>query len=85
MFTYPITTVRTRIQQNQFVSRNTEAKYKNTREITSKLMKDEGVRGFYKGFSVNFVKGVFQKGIYFIAYEALKKNFAVDDANNPAH
>jgi len=31
-------------------------------------MKDEGLRGFYKGFEANLLKGILQKGVYFYFY-----------------
>jgi len=36
-------------------------------------MKDEGIRGFYKGCGTNIAKGLPQKGIYFYFYELFKK------------
>lgn len=38
-----------------------------------KLVKEEGVRGFYKGFYANLIKGFLQRGIYFYCYELMKK------------
>lgn len=35
--------------------------------------RDEGLRGFYKGFGANLLKGVLQKGLYFYAYEWLRR------------
>lgn len=36
----------------------TEAKYKNMFDCTLKIIKNEGVKGLYKGIFVNFVKVV---------------------------
>ena len=38
LFTYPITTIRTRIQQNQHVRLGAEPKYANVRDVVSKLV-----------------------------------------------
>ena len=65
--TYPFTTIRTRIQQNQYYHRK-EAKYKNIRDVTLKIMKQEGVTGFYKGISPNLMRGIPQRSIYFYFY-----------------
>jgi len=75
ILTYPITTIRTRIQQNQFVKDATTMKYMNVRDIIGRTLKGEGLLGFYKGFEANLIKGVFQKGIYFYFYELFKLNF----------
>ena len=68
LVTYPIATVRTRIQQNQFFNDRSEAKYASVRDITSKLLNNEGFRGFYKGLVPNIMKGIPQRGIYFYFY-----------------
>lgn len=36
---YPLTTIRTRIQQNQFLEGYSQAKYKNVSEIGLKIIK----------------------------------------------
>jgi solute carrier family 25 folate transporter 32 len=72
---YPLTTIRTRIQQNQFFNNRTEAKYHNVREITMHLVQDEGVRGFYKGILPNLLKDIPQRGIYFYVYELMKSSW----------
>ncbi len=72
LITYPLTTVRTRIQQNQYFNNRSEAKYHSLTDITVRLVKDEGVKGFYKGIVPNLLKGIPQRGIYFYCYELLK-------------
>lgn len=68
LFTYPLTTIRTRIQQNQYFNNRTEAKYSNVREVIAKMVQGEGFRGFYKGMVANLMKGLPQRGIYFYSY-----------------
>lgn len=68
LFTYPITTIRTRIQQNQFVAIGSTAKYSSIPDIIIRLLTDEGIFGFYKGISANMMKGIPQRGIYFYFY-----------------
>ena len=75
IITYPITTVRTRIQQDQYFHDKTKAKYAGIRDITKRLMSEEGLRGFYKGIIANMARGIPQRGIYFYCYEGLKKIF----------
>lgn len=72
VLTYPFTTIRTRIQQDQFFDHRQEAKYKNIREIIRKMVMEEGIRGFYKGLSPNLLRGIPQRGIYFYFYELFK-------------
>ena len=64
--------MRTRIQQNQYVGDNHQAKYSGVGELFLRTAKEEGVRGFYKGLSANLMRGVGQKGIYFYFYEIFK-------------
>ena len=72
LLSYPVTTVRTRIQQNQFVKDEKTRKYNSVSDVTKMMLRDEGVRGFYKGMWANLVKGFLQKGIYFYWYEIFK-------------
>ena len=72
LLTYPFTTVRTRIQQNQFFGNRKEAKYSSVMNITKRLVSEEGIGGFYKGLMANMMKGIPQRGIYFYFYEWLK-------------
>lgn len=41
-------------------------------DVARRTLKEEGIRGFYKGLTANLMKGVSQKGIYFSLYEVLK-------------
>jgi hypothetical protein len=80
---YPITTIRTRIQQNQFVKDDTTIKYKSISEIILRTKNGEGILGFYKGFEANLLKGVIQKGIYFYLYEMFKKHLIDEQIIQP--
>lgn len=47
---YPIDTIRTRM----IMTSGTEDKYyKNARDCVQKMLQEEGVKGFYKGFMIN--------------------------------
>lgn len=72
LFTYPLTTIRTRIQQDQYFNNRISAKYANVLDIIVRMGKEEGVGGFYKGLVANMMKGIPQRGIYFYCYEAIK-------------
>jgi len=84
IFNYPLTTIRTRIQQNQFVKDDKTMKYRSISEIISRTKKGEGVLGFYKGFEANLLKGVIQKGVYFYFYEMFKTHLIGDKSTQLA-
>ena len=42
-------------------------------KIMSQLMKEQGVRGFFKGLSMNWVKGPISFSISFTAFDVLQK------------
>jgi solute carrier family 25 (mitochondrial folate transporter), member 32 len=75
VLSYPITTVRTRAQQNQYIRSASTKKYAGTVEIIRRTYQDEGLSGFYKGFQANLLRGIMQRGIYFYLYEAMKDLF----------
>lgn len=73
LLSYPITTMRTRLQQNQFVSTSRTQKYSGVVDLARRTVREEGLRGFYKGITANLMRGVCQKGIYFYFYEIFKE------------
>ena len=75
---YPITTIRTRYQQEQHLVDSKGPKYSGNYDITVRIIKEEGLRGFYKGFGVNLVKGFIQRGLYFYCYEIAKKMLGIE-------
>ena len=84
MLTYPFTTVRTRIQQNQHISDFQTAKYVNVNDVVGKIIRGEGALGFYKGILPNMMKGIPQRGIYFYFYELFKSKF-IDNSSNSCY
>ena len=77
--TYPFTTIRTRVQQNQFIDGSSEAKYRGALDVMWKMMKHEGFLGFYKGVVPNILRGIPQRGLYFYFYELFKSWMNVGD------
>lgn len=75
LITYPLTTIRTRVQQNQYFNNRSQAKYSSATDVTKRIMRDEGFVGFYKGILPNLLKGIPQRGIYFYFYQLLKNLF----------
>lgn len=76
---YPLTTVRTRIQQNLFFEDEQTPKYRNVLDVFVKIWKEEGPLGYFKGLLPNLLKGVLQRGTYFYSYELMKRLLHVDD------
>ena len=72
LLTYPLTTMRTRIQQNQYFNKREKAKYNGVGMLLLTTVKEEGIRGFYKGVGINLMRGIPQRGIYFYCYEIFK-------------
>jgi len=69
-FLHPLTTVRTRIQQNQYMPESGEAqKYSNYREVLGKTWHQEGIRGFYKGIVPMTLRSAPAQGLFFVVYE----------------
>ena len=78
---YPLTTIRTRIQQNQFINGDPLAaskfikensKYKNVFDIAEKIYKFEGIRGFYKGIVPSLIRSTPSNAVFFFFYELFK-------------
>jgi solute carrier family 25 (mitochondrial phosphate transporter), member 23/24/25/41 len=69
--TYPGDTVRRRMQTNG--AGGTARVYKNSIDCTIKMMKNEGIKGFFKGAWTNTVRCLPGAAIQFAAYEACKK------------
>jgi hypothetical protein len=68
---YPISTVRTRIQQDQRVDNANRQfiKYSSVRDVIVRIVREESLVGFYKGCGIYLSKNVLQKGLYFHCYE----------------
>lgn len=70
---YPLTTVRTRYQQNQYFEGMKGEKYLSVTDIAKKTFLKEGVRGFYKGVVPMTLRSMPSQGLFFLAYENMKK------------
>lgn len=74
---HPLTTVRTRLQQNQFMESNPEAlKYQGVGDIVKKTYAGEGLRGFYKGIVPLTVRTLPSHALFFLVYENLKNGMS---------
>ena len=66
---YPLDIVRRRMQTSGI---NGCDKYETIRQTLKKLYTEEGFRSFYKGLSMNWVKGPLAVGISFSSYDTFK-------------
>ena len=75
--TYPIDTVRKRLQ----ATKQSATKLPSTYAVTTEVLATEGVRGLFKGYSVNIVKAPLALGTSFAVYHKLQ-TVAHDMMNN---
>lgn len=67
IITFPLTTIRTRAQQKQFTEDGSR-KYKGQLDILKKIVRDEGLKGYFKGMLANILRGIPHRGVYFYFY-----------------
>lgn len=78
---YPLTTIRTRLQKKQYtiqeVTKVTAEKgeilYKGNIDCIKKIIRNEGLLGFYKGLVPNLCRVVPSNAIFFFIYEHVNK------------
>lgn len=70
-FTYPLDVLRRRMQVNG-LSDMLGYKYRNTWHAATEIVKNEGVRGLYKGMIPNYLKVAPAIGVSFYTYELCK-------------
>ena len=63
---YPLDTIRRRMQMKGKT-------YSSQRDAFVTIFRQEGLRGFYRGWAANTIKVVPQNSIRFVSYELLKK------------
>ncbi|KAJ1544198.1 hypothetical protein HK096_007783 [Nowakowskiella sp. JEL0078] len=77
--TNPIWLIKTRMQLQS--DQPGLRKYKNSLDCSKQVMKNEGIRGFYKGLSASLL-GLFESTFQFVLYEHLKKELLAFRRNN---
>lgn len=70
---YPVSTIRTRMMQNQMFEGLSEPKYKTFRECIIKTYNQEGYSGFYKGYLAGSVRAFLSSALLFTTYERVFK------------
>ncbi|OQS07456.1 Mitochondrial Carrier (MC) Family [Thraustotheca clavata] len=76
--TYPLDTIRKRIQSDGYITGSKERKYTNLRTTCRIIFQHEGLRGFYKGATVTWLRGPLSTGISLTAYDVLKEIVGVE-------
>lgn len=72
--TYPISTIRTRVMQNQeFLANENNFKYEKILNCSKFIFRNEGFRGFFNGYCAYAPKTFLGSGILFTVYEKFYK------------
>ncbi|KAL9665509.1 hypothetical protein QQ045_020929 [Rhodiola kirilowii] len=73
--TYPLLVVKSRLQAKQEIGENPSLRYKGTLDAIIKMIRFEGLLGFYKGMSTKIVQSVFAASLLFMMKEELIKAY----------
>ncbi|KAJ0259496.1 Peroxisomal nicotinamide adenine dinucleotide carrier [Hirschfeldia incana] len=71
--TYPLLVVKSRLQAKQVTTGDIRHQYKGTLDAILKMIKYEGLYGFYKGMSTKIVQSVLAAAVLFMIKEELVK------------
>lgn len=71
--TYPLLVVKSRLQVKQGHHDDKRHQYKGTFDAVTKMIRYEGLSGFYKGMSTKIVQSVFAAAVLFMVKEELVK------------
>ncbi|KAM0880735.1 hypothetical protein ACQ4PT_033373 [Festuca glaucescens] len=71
--TYPLLVVKSRLQAKQEIGRNATSRYTGTIDAILKMIRYEGLHGFYKGMGTKIVQSVFAASVLFMVKEELVK------------
>uniref|UniRef100_A0A0E0NBY4 Uncharacterized protein n=1 Tax=Oryza rufipogon TaxID=4529 RepID=A0A0E0NBY4_ORYRU len=71
--TYPLLVVKSRLQAKQEIGRNVMSRYTGTIDAIVKMIRYEGLHGFYKGMGTKIVQSVFAASVLFMVKEELVK------------
>ncbi|KAL8143437.1 hypothetical protein V2J09_016469 [Rumex salicifolius] len=74
--TYPLLVVKSRLQAKQDIGGTSSSRYSGTIDAIVKMIRYEGLFGFYRGMSTKIVQSVFAASVLFMVKEELVKVFA---------
>ncbi|XP_042445997.1 peroxisomal nicotinamide adenine dinucleotide carrier-like isoform X2 [Zingiber officinale] len=84
--TYPLLVVKSRLQAKQEIGKNAMSRYTGTLDAILKMIRYEGLYGFYKGMGTKIVQSVFAASVLFMVKEELVKAFIfVSDKGKKIH
>ncbi|GLT35336.1 hypothetical protein SLA2020_098010 [Shorea laevis] len=75
--TYPLLVVKSRLQAKQEIGGNISLRYSGTIDAIIKMIRHEGLPGFYKGMSTKIVQSVFAASVLFMVKEELVKAYMI--------
>ncbi|XP_015880005.1 peroxisomal nicotinamide adenine dinucleotide carrier [Ziziphus jujuba] len=73
--TYPLLVVKSRLQAKQEIGGNITLRYSGTLDAIVKMIRHEGLPGFYKGMSTKIVQSVFAASVLFMVKEEIIKAY----------
>eukprot|EP00271_Cylindrocystis_brebissonii_P010316 TRINITY_DN26492_c0_g1_i1.p1 TRINITY_DN26492_c0_g1~~TRINITY_DN26492_c0_g1_i1.p1 ORF type:complete len:399 (+),score=97.27 TRINITY_DN26492_c0_g1_i1:757-1953(+) len=73
VITYPLLVVKSRLQAKQDIGQDASTRYSGTLDAILKMIRHEGLAGFYKGMSTKIVQSVFAAAVLFLTKEELVK------------
>ncbi|KAM3230007.1 hypothetical protein ACQJBY_060671 [Aegilops geniculata] len=73
LVTYPLLVVKSRLQAKQEIGRNAASRYTGTLDAILKMIRYEGLHGFYKGMGTKIVQSVLAASVLFMVKEELVK------------
>ncbi|XP_078427413.1 mitochondrial substrate carrier family protein [Wolffia australiana] len=71
--TYPLLVVKSRLQAKQVVSGDKNHNYRGTADAITKMIRHEGLSGFYKGMSTKIMQSVLTAAVLFMIKEEIVK------------
>lgn len=75
--TYPLLVVKSRLQAKQEIGKNSASRYTGTVDAIVKMIRYEGLPGFYKGMGTKIVQSVFAASVLFMVKEELVKAYLI--------
>ncbi|XP_020268361.1 peroxisomal nicotinamide adenine dinucleotide carrier-like [Asparagus officinalis] len=75
--TYPLLVVKSRLQAKQEIGKNSASRYTGTIDAIFKMIRHEGLPGFYKGMGTKIVQSVFAASVLFMIKEELVKAYLI--------
>lgn len=76
--TYPIDVIRRRMQTDGLIN-SQDVRYNSMTQTAKHIFKTEGMKGFFKGVTLNWIKGPIAVGVSFATFDLLKDLLSVSN------